>query len=149
MHDTKGRHDLITQGWTKLGAHTRSSTSVLYVTFVFAVNQRYIVIHVELVEFLSQCRQLKQQQYLLKHTTNHNISCHSARQVLCLTLRIYYTGLPCNLRLLIFCAIVVYLPQSRAPNYMGKWKETGNKIIVLTLYDISKTHDFNHQQARA
>ena len=33
--DVKGRHDLITRGWTKLGAHARSSTSIVETTTVF------------------------------------------------------------------------------------------------------------------
>ena len=35
MRDVKGRHDLIKQGWTKLGAHTGSKTSVFKNTTVF------------------------------------------------------------------------------------------------------------------
>ena len=35
MHDIKGRHDLITRGWTKLGAHALSRTSVFKTTTVF------------------------------------------------------------------------------------------------------------------
>ena len=34
MHDVKGRHNLITWGWTKLGAHARSGTSVFKTTTV-------------------------------------------------------------------------------------------------------------------
>ena len=33
--DVKGRHDLITQGWTKLGAHACSNTSVFKTPRVF------------------------------------------------------------------------------------------------------------------
>ena len=46
--DVKGRHDLITQGWTKLGAHACSNTSV----------------------FNNDARAY--------NTTTHKISCHSA-----------------------------------------------------------------------
>ena len=35
MRDVKGRHDLITWGWTKLGSHARSRTSALKTTIVF------------------------------------------------------------------------------------------------------------------
>ena len=35
MCDVKGRHDLITWGWTKLDAHARSNTSVFKTTTVF------------------------------------------------------------------------------------------------------------------
>ena len=35
VHDIKGGHDLIMQRLTKLGTHTRSSTSVLKTTTVF------------------------------------------------------------------------------------------------------------------
>ena len=35
MRDVKGRHNLITQGWTKLGTHARSRTSALKTTIVF------------------------------------------------------------------------------------------------------------------
>ena len=34
MHDVKGRHNLITWGWTKLDAHVRSGTSVFKTTTV-------------------------------------------------------------------------------------------------------------------
>ena len=35
VRDVKGRLDLITRGWTKLGAHARSNTSVFKTTAVF------------------------------------------------------------------------------------------------------------------
>ena len=35
MHDIKGRHDLTAGEWTKLGAHTRPTTSVFKTTTVF------------------------------------------------------------------------------------------------------------------
>ena len=35
MRDVKGRHDLLTWGWTKLGAHARSRTSVFKTATVF------------------------------------------------------------------------------------------------------------------
>ena len=35
MRDVKGRYDLITRGWTKLGAHAHSNTSVFKTTTVF------------------------------------------------------------------------------------------------------------------
>ena len=35
MRDVKGRHNLITRGWTKLGAYARSRTSVSKTTTVF------------------------------------------------------------------------------------------------------------------
>ena len=35
MRDVKGRHNLITQGWTKLGTHARSRTRVFKTATVF------------------------------------------------------------------------------------------------------------------
>ena len=92
MYDVKGRHDLITWGWTKLGAHARSNTSILrllecsfqvnmtLVCYLCLCSQHYIVVHVKLVDFLRLWRQLKQQ-LLGYSTTTHEISCHSAHQV--------------------------------------------------------------------
>ena len=73
--DVKGRHDIITWGWTKLGVHACSHTSVsrplhssfqvsmALVCYLRLCSQRYIVVHVELINFfLSQWRQLEQQQ---------------------------------------------------------------------------------------
>ena len=39
MCDVKGRHDLITWGWTKFGAHARSNTSIFRTTRVFFLDK--------------------------------------------------------------------------------------------------------------
>ena len=77
VRDVKGRHNLITQQWTKQGAHRNSSMSIFTTTTVFLMGRygfgvlpwsiqsaiysfpcRTIVF---CVFFLSQCRQLVQQ----------------------------------------------------------------------------------------
>ena len=71
--DVKGRHDLITRGWTKLGTHTRSRkhfktkplqssfrVKMALVCYLRLCSQCYIVVHIELFDFLSQWRQLEQ-----------------------------------------------------------------------------------------
>ena len=71
--DVKGRHHLIKWWLTKLNAHARSSTSVFKpnIQSSFQVNvalacylclcsQRYIVVQIELVDFLTQWQQLEQ-----------------------------------------------------------------------------------------
>ena len=93
MYDVKGRHDLVTWGWTKLGAYARSNTSIIrllecsfwvnmtLVCCLCLCSQHYIIVHAELGDFLRLWRQLKQQRTLGYSTTSHEISCHSAHQV--------------------------------------------------------------------
>ena len=100
MRDVKGRHDLITQGWTKLGTHTGSKTSVFKTTTVFFSGKYgFNVLPLSLQSALYSCSRGSSQfleavaitrttmtlsTTLASNTTNHKISYHSARQVPCL-----------------------------------------------------------------
>ena len=131
----QGRHDLISRGWTKLGAHARSNTSVFKTTTAFFSGKySFNVLPLSLQSALYSCPRITSRfleavaatrttMTLAYNTTNHEISCHSARQVLCLML--WESTTPVHLAIYGFtaavaggfCAIVatcVYLPRSRA-----------------------------------
>ena len=110
------------QGWTRLGAHAHSSTSIFktatvffsgkygFSTSVLATCLRCIVVNIDLVNFLSQWQQLKQLTMLAYNTQQiTKFPCHSARQVFCLTLTICYTSLTLQFMATVasdFCAVV-------------------------------------------
>ena len=48
---------------------------------VLGYHQQYIVVDVELVNFLSQCDNSNTNDASLQHITNHKVSCHSAHLV--------------------------------------------------------------------
>ena len=98
MRDVKGRHELITRGWTKLDAHAHSNTSVFKTPRVFFSGKYdFIVLPLCLQSALYSCPRrtsrfleavatTRTTTRLAYNTTNHEISCHSARQVPCLML---------------------------------------------------------------
>ena len=70
------------------------------VCYLRRCSQRYIVAHVELVDFLSQWRQLEQQRrWFTTHNKSRSFLPFSLSGAVSDTLRIYYTGLPCDLQL--------------------------------------------------
>ena len=93
MRDVKGRHDLITWGWTKLGGHTRSNTSVFKTTTVFFSRKYGLnVLPLSLQSAIYSCPRRTSPfleavattwttTTLAYNTTNHEISWHSACQV--------------------------------------------------------------------
>ena len=93
MRDIKGRHDLITRGWTKLGAHARSNISVFKTPRVFFSGKYdFNVLPLFLQSALYSCPRrtsrfleavatTRTTTTLAYNTTTHEISCHSARQV--------------------------------------------------------------------
>ena len=86
--DVKGTHDLITQGWTKLGAHTCSTQAFLRLLqssfqCYLRLFQCYRVVHEELVDFRGCGDNSMTLDY---NTTNHNIFCYSVDHVPCLML---------------------------------------------------------------
>ena len=81
MRDIKGRHDLITQGWTKLGTHTRSNTSVFKSSFQVNMTLMCYLCLRRTSRFLEAVATTRTTTTLAYNTTTHEISCHSARQV--------------------------------------------------------------------
>jgi len=60
VHDVKGRHDLIMRGLTKLVMRLLQSSFQTLMCYLCLCSQRYIVVHIELVNFLRLWQQLKQ-----------------------------------------------------------------------------------------
>ena len=113
VHDIKGRHDLIImRRWTKLGAHARSSTSLLrLLQSSFQVNMVFSMLLLSLQPALYSClRRISRfldavattrptTTMLAYNTTNHNFLPFSPSDAVSDALRSYYTGLPCDLQL--------------------------------------------------
>ena len=136
MRDVKGRHDLITREWTKLGAHTRSNTSVFKTPRVFFSGKYdFNVLPLSLQsyscpsrtsQFLEAVATTRTTMTLAYKTTTQEISCHSARQVLYLMLFEYTTPVYlaiygyCSQRFLCHCSYTCSLLTSiMSSNYVG------------------------------
>ena len=127
-----GRHNLITRGWTKLGAHARSNTSVFKTTAVFFSDKYgFNVLPLSLQSasyscphrtsrFLEDVATTRTTTMLACNTTNHEISCASTHQMPCLTLwesTLRFTAAVASG----FCAIVAtcVLASITSSNYVG------------------------------
>ena len=110
VRDVKGRHDLITWGWTKLGTHAHSSTSVLKTTTdFFSGRYSFSVLPSSLQSAIYSCPR-RTSRFLESVATTRTTPtlAYKSRSFLPFslsgavsdTLRIYYTGLPCDLLLL-------------------------------------------------
>ena len=110
--DVKGRHDLITWGWTKLDAHTCSSTSVLKTTTVFFSGRYGFSVLPSSLQSVIYSYPRRTSRFLESVATTRTTVAYKSRSFLPFnlsgamsdTLRISnYTGLPCNLWLYDCC----------------------------------------------